>query len=302
MNFNALMIAILCAAMTLIPAGASEDDHHDNEEIPHTRLTDAAIANANLTLDTVGKRSIDVKHTLFGVIAANNDNIVHVGAKYQGVVTQLLANVGDTVKQGQTLAVIENISTGASFNVTSPLNGEVTARSTNRGEVVAQQPFFEILDVSSVWVELSAFPENIEVMKEQQTAYVYDLHHHQRVTGKVAYIAPQMTGGHIARARIEIANSAGHWRPGMHVKADVITDSFAANVAVHSDAIQRLEEQPVVFLRDGNRFEARVIKLGRTDGRYVEVLDGLKGGESYVVENSYLIKADILKQGAGHSH
>jgi len=31
------------------------------------------------------------------------------------------------------------------------------------------------------------------------------------------------------------------------------------------------------------------------------VLSGIENGESYVVENSYLIKADILKQGAGHS-
>jgi cobalt-zinc-cadmium efflux system membrane fusion protein len=110
-----------------------------------------------------------------------------------------------------------------------------------------------------------------------------------------------MTGGHIARARIELPNQSGHWRPGMHVKADVVTDSFNASLAINNDAVQRLDDNPVVFIKEGNRFEAREVELGRTDGEYTEVLSGIENGESYVVENSYLIKADILKQGAGHS-
>ncbi|MDP2380154.1 MAG: heavy metal resistance protein CzcB, partial [Pseudohongiella sp.] len=39
-----------------------------------------------------------------------------------------------------------------------------------------------------------------------------------------------------------------------------------------------------------------------TDGEFVEVLSGLSAGESYVVDNSYLIKADIEKSGAEHAH
>ena len=46
----------------------------------------------------------------------------------------------------------------------------------------------------------------------------------------------------------------------------------------------------------------RSLELGRSDGVYSEVLSGLKAGDSYVVDNSYLIKADIEKAGASHDH
>jgi cobalt-zinc-cadmium efflux system membrane fusion protein len=58
----------------------------------------------------------------------------------------------------------------------------------------------------------------------------------------------------------------------------------------------------VVFIQDGNLFEARPLQLGRRDDKWVEVLAGLSVGESYVSRNSFLIKADILKSGATHDH
>lgn len=299
--FKQFVMTIICIALLSLPAFASQEGHAEHEA-PHTNLSDAAIANAGLTIATVNTQTIRVKHTIFGVIAPNNNNIVHIGAKYKGLVTSLKANIGDSVEKGQTLATVENVATGTTFEVISPISGEITARFTNIGEVVEQKPLFEVLDPSSVWVELSAFPEDIESLAEDQVAFVYDLHHHKTVEGKVSYISPQMTGGHIARARVELPNESGHWRPGMHVKADIVTDTVNANLAVDNDALQRLEDKPVVFIQEGNRFEARYLKLGRTDGEYTEVLAGIEYGERYVVENSYLIKADILKQGAGHSH
>lgn len=292
---GALLAAFACTQL----AWASEDDHH--EEL-HTELSDKAIANAKLTMGEVGSRRMAVTQTVFGVIAPENNNIVHISARYKGVVSSVNANIGDSVKQGEVLAVVENVSTGTQFDVISPINGEVSERFTNVGELVEQQPLFQVINTASVWVELSAFPENVEAMQEGQTARIYDLHHHKTVNGTVSYIAPQMTGGHIARARVVLPNQSGHWRPGMHVKADVVTDTFTADVAVESDAIQTLNGETVVFTRKGNRFEAREIKVGRKSGNYVEVLSGLEPGAEYVVGNSYLIKADILKQGAGHSH
>ena len=43
-------------------------------------------------------------------------------------------------------------------------------------------------------------------------------------------------------------------------------------------------------------------KRRRSDGNLTEVLGGLQAGDRYVVENSYLIKADIEKSGASHDH
>lgn len=294
-----LAAALLAVCSYTQQTWASEDDHHEKS---HTELSDKAIENADLSMGQVSSQRMAVTQTVFGVIAPENNNISHISARYKGIVSSLNANIGDSVEKGEVLAVVENVSTGTKFNVVSPISGQVSERFTNVGELVDQQPLFQVINTASVWVELSAFPENVEAMQEGQTAEVYDLHHHKTVSGTVSYIAPQMTGGHIARARVVLPNKSGHWRPGMHVKADVTTDTFTADIAVESDAIQTLNGETVVFIRNGNRFEASEIRTGRKSGDYVEVLSGLEPGAEYVIGNSYLIKADILKQGAGHSH
>ena len=58
----------------------------------------------------------------------------------------------------------------------------------------------------------------------------------------------------------------------------------------------------VVFVREGNDYEARSVTTGRKGGGYVEIRQGLKAGETYVSEGSFVIKSDILKSTASHSH
>ena len=41
---------------------------------------------------------------------------------------------------------------------------------------------------------------------------------------------------------------------------------------------------------------------GRRDGDWVEIVSGMEPGQRYVAENSFVIKADILKSGATHDH
>ena len=54
--------------------------------------------------------------------------------------------------------------------------------------------------------------------------------------------------------------------------------------------------------RNGNTYEVRPVELGKRDGERAEVLSGIKPGDPIVVEQSYLVKADIEKSGASHDH
>ena len=67
-------------------------------------------------------------------------------------------------------------------------------------------------------------------------------------------------------------------------------------------SLQRFRDFDVVFAQVGETYEVRMLELGRRDGRFIEVLEGLEPGTTYVTENSYLIKADIEKSGASHDH
>ena len=49
-------------------------------------------------------------------------------------------------------------------------------------------------------------------------------------------------------------------------------------------------------------FERRDVKLGRGNEDAVEILSGLAAGESVATANSFLLKAELGKAGAAHSH
>ena len=73
-------------------------------------------------------------------------------------------------------------------------------------------------------------------------------------------------------------------------------------LAVKASAIQTFRDWEVVFMQDGSMFEIAILELGRRDGEWAEVLSGLKAGQKYAAEHSFIIKADILKSGASHDH
>ena len=72
-------------------------------------------------------------------------------------------------------------------------------------------------------------------------------------------------------------------------------------VTVPSAALQRLENEWVVFVpKDASTFEIRRIGRGRDLGGEVEMLSGLKAGETIVVDGSFLLKSEADKaRGAG---
>tara|TARA_R110001592_G_scaffold363381_1_gene686586 strand:+ start:16790 stop:18034 length:1245 start_codon:yes stop_codon:yes gene_type:complete len=275
--------------------------HYDSHE-GRTVISDRQLELAGVETAQAGPATLSFKDTLFGVIAAPADHVYRINAPYPGLVETVHVQLGETVKKGQRLLTLANTDTLQRYSVKSPTNGEVTERFVNQGDRAEGRALLEIVDLSTVWVEMSAFPESIEKLAVGQPVIVRDLHHHEAATGSISYVAPQMTGGHIARTRAVIDNPDGHWRPGMHIKAEIQIARRQVPLAIEASALQSFRDMPVVFAKFGNTFEVRMVELGESNGDMIEVLGGLKPGTEYVTNNSFLIKADILKSGASHDH
>ena len=301
-----IILAIASTGITSNALASGDDQHsHDEHEEEHSDRTEISpyyIQTSGIKTAVASAQDLVQRDTLFGVITPVQDQVFNLHATFPSMVEKIYVQVGDTVKKGQMLARLTNIQTLQSYTLKSPSNGEVTSRSVNTGNRIDAEEMLQISDLSKVWVNLSAFPENVERLQKGQRTKIYDLHDHESALGNISYIAPQMSGGHIARARAVIDNSEGHWRPGMHVKADIDISTLTAPIAVNVDAIQTMENKSVVFKYHDNTFITTHVEVGETDGQWTEILSGLKAGEEYVSENSFLIKADILKGGASHDH
>lgn len=281
--------------------------HYESHE-GRTEISDRYIEKAGIKLEKASSGIVTAKETLYGIIAPKQKSHEEISAPFPSIVKAIVVAEGDQVTEGQVVLTLQNTESQQTYSVRAPKSGVVTNINALIGQKVDQQVLIETMDLSSVWVELSAFPEAIEQLRKGQTVEVYDLHKHEKVQGDLIYIAPIMTGGHIARARAVIDNSDGHWRVGMHIKADVITAQKLVPLRIKRSAIQSFRGMPVVFAKFGNTFEVRMIEIANDsssqspDAEYVEVIGGIKSGTEYVTENSYLIKADILKSGASHDH
>lgn len=289
--------------------GENYDFHYENH-MGRVTINDRLLALSGVKTGFSAPAELKFVDHIFGVVAPITDKQFSVSAPYTGVIEQLNVTIGDTVTKGQIIATVRNSTTLQRYNVKSPANGQVTKQMLTVGDSTFNQALLQISDLSSVWIDMSAFPKNLSRIALGQTVMIgdddhghsEDAHGEGRANSTISYIAPVMTGGHIARVRAVIANPKGHWRPGMHIQANIETRSKQVPLAVRADALQTFNDKPTVFVKHGNTFEARMLTLGETDGEFVEVLDGLEANAEYVTENSYLLKADIMKNAAKHVH
>lgn len=190
------------------------------------------------------------------------------------------------------------------FEIRSPIDGIVTEKNLSVGEALKEDSaVFSVSDLSTVWVEAPVAVQHLAAIGSGQKVTVRANAFAAEAEGKIAYVST-LVGEQTrsATARIVLANPKGLWRPGLPVTVEVVSTEAQVPVAVAAEAIQSLRDWQVVFGRYGDAFEARPLTLGRSDGRFVEVLEGLSAGEQYATKNSFLIKADIGKSGASHDH
>lgn len=340
------------------------------------QVSDEQLKRNGVEIATAGPARIRSSVQLLGEVKLNQDRSVFITPRLAGIVEAVRANAGDSVRQGQVLAVISSqaladqrseflasqkrlalakttyerekklweekitaeqdylaakqtyqeieiatqsarqklssLGAGAGdstqgltrYEIRSPIDGVVTDKKISVGEVLKDDAaIFQVSDLSSVWVELTVPAKDVNQLKVGDSASVKASAFAAQATAKLTYVGALVgEQSRNATARLVLSNPKGMWRPGLPVTVDLTSDEVTVPIAVAADAVQSLRDQPAVFGRYGQQFEVRPLELGRSDGRFVEVLKGLQAGEHYASKNSFLIKADIGKAGASHDH
>ncbi len=194
-----------------------------------------------------------------------------------------------------------------SFNrleVRAPFDGMVIEKSIALGETVAADaPIFKISDLSTVWADIIVPAEALGTVRVGSNATVSATAFESQTEGTVSYVGSLLgQQNRAATARITLRNPDGAWRPGLFVNVDVSSSEEEVPVAVEPAAIHTLEEETVVFVRHNNEFVAQPVTTGRRDAQDVEIVAGLEAGARYAVNNSFVIKSELGKGSASHSH
>lgn len=192
----------------------------------------------------------------------------------------------------------------ARYEIRSPIDGVITSKQVSLGQVVTEADnIFEVADLSTVWTEMTIYAKDINTVKVGQKVTIKATAFDAQAIGTISYVGALVgEQSRTAMARVVLSNANKSWLPGLPVNVELISDEVDVPLAVSVEGLQSLRDWTVVFGRFGEFFEARPVKLGRRDDKYVEVLEGLQAGDKYAAGNSFLIKADIGKAGASHDH
>lgn len=177
--------------------------------------------------------------------------------------------------------------------IASPLTGVVAKRFSSVGEQVdgtAAQPIVEVADIAYL-----DFAGNLpasylgKIHVGEMLAVTSDALPEKTFSGRVVAIAPAVDPStNVGGVRIRIANPGGRLKLGMFLNAQVQVEVHKNALLVPAEAVYRDEEgKPQVYIVNGDTAKAADVTLGIENGGRVEILDGVKDGDTIVHTGGY---------------
>ncbi|MBM7865935.1 efflux RND transporter periplasmic adaptor subunit [Heliobacterium gestii] len=164
----------------------------------------------------------------------------------------------------------------------SPISGIVSARNVNVGEYVSNTATaFNVVRIDTVEVKADLTESDVNSVRPGQEVEV-----------KVAAASDKPFKGRIAKvspAADEKAKTFPIWiavdngdyilKPGMFAEFQLATAHKTNALTAPAEAVVMRSGAPILFVITDNKAVERKVKTGFSDGKRVEILDGLKDGE-----------------------
>lgn len=90
-----------------------------------------------------------------------------------------------------------------------------------------------------------------------------------------------------------MSNPDQRLKPGMFAEVDLVTNQRSRVVTIPSEAVLGRAGKPKVFVLEGGVARERSVKMGLSDGKSVEVTEGLKAGDQVIVAGQNLVSDNL---------
>lgn len=235
-----------------------------------------------------------------GHISVNLNQTARITSTLEGRITKLNFDLGDRVKAGDVMALVESPELlGKPLELKSPTDGVVIERNSAAGELLEKsKAVYTVSDPTQLWAIAEVKERDIAAVKAgQEASFTTFAYPDEPFHGKVTLISNEVEpGSRTVEVRIAVDNADGRLKPGMFADVE-ITTTILENVLLISDrALETDGENQIVFVAlDGNKFEKRVVKLGREQSGHMQILDGVRAGENVVTDGGFILKSEMLK-------
>ena len=171
----------------------------------------------------------------------------------------------------------------------------------------AGDQLFVLADLSRVWAEADLLASDGPVVRAGTPVEIVAAALPGRsFPGRLTAVAPYLDAQtQTERVRVDVTNPDRLLRPGLPAEMTMTVD-LGDRLAVPTSAVLRTGERAYAFrIADGDRLVPVALRTGISDGKFVEVLDGLAAGDRVVTSATFLIDSEssmaaALRAVSGH--
>jgi len=208
---------------------------------------------------------------------------------------------------GMSDSQIEEISTNRKIPenvyVVSPTDGFILSRNISPGvRFERYMDMYTIADLSRVWVLGEVFGKDAEAFRPGARARVTLPDTGETFEARVSDVLPEVDPAtRIFKPRLEVNNPGFKLRPDMFVNVELAV-SLPPGLTVPADAVVDSGLSKRVFVEtSAGHFEAREVETGWRQNDRVQIVKGLREGETVVAASTFLVDSESRLQIAANS-
>ncbi|MBF2004485.1 MAG: efflux RND transporter periplasmic adaptor subunit [Chlorogloeopsis fritschii C42_A2020_084] len=184
--------------------------------------------------------------------------------------------------------------------VTAPISGKVADREVTIGQSFedAGGKLMTIVNDSRVFATANIYEKDLDKVRTGQRIRLKVASMPERTfSGRISRIGAAVEGEtRVVSVQAEINNIGGQLKPGMFAELEVLTEqASAAKLVIPSSAVVDVNGKNIVYVQNGNAFQAAEVSLGQTSGDMVEVKSGLFEGDMIVTQRAPQLYAQSLR-------
>jgi len=302
-RYALVQVAAIAAAFCVSCSHSNKaaEEHPASEQKKVIQLSDEALKKAEIIIETAGPAVLKKTIKLNGKIGPDEDHTAQINPRFPGIVKAVAKRLGDEVKSGDTLAVIESNESLQPYEVKAQIDGTIIKKDIALGEFVdTSKTIFIVADLKTVWVDFSAYRNDADDLRVGQKVFILTSESGDVIDSTISYISPVgAENTQTTLARVVVANPNGQLRPGLFVAGEVVLGEEPVPLAVKAHALQTIDEKPTVFVKTGKGFEPREVTTGKHDDEFVQIKAGIAAGEKYAADNSFRLKSEMTRPQPG---
>ena len=191
---------------------------------------------------------------------------------------------------------------GRYLAVRSPISGRITEVDTQLGAYVsAGAELFNVSNPRSIQAEAAVPVADAQRIQPGDAALI-ELPNGGLVDARVRSVTPALNlESRAATVVLQMNGSPGGLTQGQAVRVRITPRGGpASRIVLPEEAVQQVEGRDVVFVQVKRGFQATPVSVGRRSGGRVEILQGLRAGQTVITRGAFVLKSQLGASEAEH--